>query len=328
MTASQLPFLERPLQDAEVVDRVLGPAGSWRRWRTKEWLGFGITHGDIHLACLMQDAGYLASTTTYLFDRRSSALVQETRARPPGFVRMPLSLWAGRCEWATPGYRLAFDLSLREGRQRIRLDLGPSRRTPAVHGEMELCVHEGTAPLVVHSTLASGGTLYTHKAIYPVQGTLRIGAETFEFDPSRDFAILDEQKTRFGHRTRWQWGTFAARTVDGHWWGANLADHDIAAGATHESCLWLGDKVEALGPIAFEGDGGDPMKPWQVKDPAGRVRLTFHPQGCKPERLELGVVAVDYFQLCGRFVGAIEDARGVAWPVDAWGVCERMRGRF
>lgn len=328
MTETQHAFVQQPLHDEAVVAQVLGPAGTWRRLRTKEWLGFGITHRDIHIACLVQDAGYLASTTTYLHDRRSADLIQATRARPPGFVRMPLSLWAGRCAWETPGYRLAFDLSLQGGRHRVSLDLGPSRGTPAVHADLVLCADQGTAPLVVRSTLASGGILYTHKAIYPVEGTLRIGAETFEYDPSRDFAILDEQKTHFGYRTRWQWGTLAARTTEGQWWGANLADHDIEAGAAHESCLWLGSRIEPLGPIAFDSDPRDPMRPWRVSDASGRVRLAFHPQGCKAERLELGVVAVDYFQLCGRFVGVIEDSRGEVWSVDAWGVCERMRGRF
>jgi hypothetical protein len=179
----------------------------------------------------------------------------------------------------------------------------------------------------VSARLASGGPIYTHKAVFPVEGVLRIGADEIVFDPSRDLAILDEHKSFFPYRTRWQWGTFAMHTPDGLV-GANFADHEMMPGDAEESCVWTPSACEPLADIRFVQRGSEPLSAWHVSSGDGRLDVTFEPEGRKQERRNFGIAAINYFQLCGHFTGTLR-SNDQSYAVDhVYGVCERMRARF
>ena len=72
--------------------------------------------------------------------------------------------------------------------------------------------------------------------------------------------------------------------------------------------------------------GADPTG---IEDIDGRLRLRFTPVGSKPERRQLGLIAMDYEQFFGRYEGEVTDEDGVVHSVkDIWGALERMTARF
>jgi len=274
----------------------------------------------------MQDAHYLASSEIYAYDRRTGALHQHAANGRGGSVALPVRLAGGSCSFQRPGYRLEYDFAAGPGRHRLRFDIAATQTAPAFQGELELDAGHSSAALSVSSRL-SAGRLYTHKAVFPAEGALRVGDQSIAFDGARDLAIIDEHKSMLPYRTTWLWGTFALHAADGIA-GANFADRPEVPGQEEESCLWTPGRCEPLADIQFRRDGTAPLARWRVTSHDGRLDVTFEPEGRKQVRHQLGVFAIDYFQLFGRYRGTLRGADG-SYPVEgAHGVCESMTARL
>ena len=111
-----------------------------------------------------------------------------------------------------------------------------------------------------------------------------------------DLAMLDEHKSFFPYKTSWLWGTFAAH-ADAAVIGANFVARSETPGEQEESCIWTPDAGEPLAEITFEHQAANPRAPWRVSSRDGRLDVTFEPEGIKQVRHQLGIFAIDYFQL-------------------------------
>lgn len=305
-----------------------GLARARRRLRLKEWVGFTLLHPEIFSSLILQDAHYLASSEIYVYDRAAGVLHQHAANALGGSLNLPHNLMDNSCAIARPGYHIAYDFSEATGRHHIEVDIAGTGRAPAVAGELTLDATAASAPLSVSSRLP-GGKMFTHKALYPVAGTLRFGDTSVTFSPERDLAILDEHRSLLPYRTRWVWGTFALPTEEDGPAGANFVNRPEVPGEPEESCLWLPGSCEALGDIRFHKQGGDPAAPWLITSADGRLDVVFTPEGRKSVKHHLGVLAIDYFQMFGRYAGTVRGEDGTVFVVnDVHGVCESMDARM
>jgi hypothetical protein len=308
------------------LDEFTGLARQLRRLRLKEWIGFTLIHPDWYSSLIIQDAQYLASSEIYAYDRRTGALHQHAASKKGGSLAMPARLAGGHCLFQRRGYRLEYDFAAGPGRHTVRFDIAATRTAPAFQGELELDAGHSSAPLSVSSRLP-GGRLYTHKAIFPAAGALRVGDQKIAFDGTRDLAIIDEHKSMLPYRTTWLWGTFALHTADGIV-GANLVDRPEVPGEEEESCLWTPGRCEPLADIEFRQQAGGASAPWHILSRDGRIDVTFEPEGRKQVRHQLGIFAIDYFQLFGHYRGTLRGAGRSHEVIGAHGVCESMRARL
>jgi len=314
------PTLVNPLDEFGALSRRL------RRLRLKEWVGFTLVHPNWYCSFIIQDAQYLASSELFAYDRRRHVLHQHARTARGGSLDLPANLLDSRCVFRRPGYELAFDFSSERGQHRLRFDIAATNKVPAFRGELELDARRASPPLSVSSRLP-GGAMYTHKAIFPAEGVLRVGDDEIVFDGSRNLAIIDEHKSFFPYRTKWLWGTFAMVTDDGLV-GANFADRPSVPGEEEESCLWTPSASEALADIRFEPQSAAPLAPWHIHSRDGRFDVTFEPEGRKLVRHQLGVAAIDYFQMFGHYRGTVRGADRTYDVKGIHGVCESMRARL
>ncbi|WP_027478953.1 DUF2804 domain-containing protein [Gryllotalpicola ginsengisoli] len=307
------------------LDAYSGPARAWHAFRLKEWVGFTLAHGELFSAMIMQDAKYLASSEFYVYDREWRTLHEYAGSARGGSLALPADLLhGGACRFASDGYRIDYDFDTDAGCHRIRIDIAASAKAPAVRGELLLDAAGASAPLSVSARLGGGGTMYTHKAVFPASGTLTVGGHEYRFDPQRDFAILDEHRSELPYRSTWTWGTFAQRCADGSIAAANFCARPQPDGEEEESGLWLDGRAEPLSDVTFEPASDDPLAPIAVRSADGRLDVEFVPEGRKGVRQNFGVVAVRYHQLFGAYrgrIGAGEAARSID---GAHGVVERM----
>jgi len=318
-------FAARPAS-VNPLDEFTGLTRQLRRLRLKEWIGFTLVHPDWYSSLIMQDAQYLASSEMYAYDRRTGALYQHAANGRGGSLAMPDRLAGSHCSFRRPEYRLEYDFAAGPGRHTLRFDIAARQTAPAFQGELELDVRHASAPLSVSSRLP-GGRLYTHKAIFPAAGELRVGDQQITFDGARDLAIIDEHKSMLPYRTTWLWGTFALREGDGIA-GANFVDRPESPGQEEESCLWTPGACEPLSDIEFRQQGAGSLAPWQMISRDGRLDVTFEPEGRKQVRHQLGVFAIDYFQLFGHYRGTLRGADRSHEVEGAHGVCESMNARL
>lgn len=317
-------FANRP-SDANPLDEFTGLARQWRRLRLKEWLGWTLVHPEIHSSMILQDAHYLASSEIYVRDKASGKLHQHARNARGGSLNIPQVLWGSRPEITAKGYGIRYDLAAEGSIHRITVDIAATDSEQAFAGVLELDGSAASPALSVSSRLP-GGTMYTHKAIFPASGSLRVGEREIVFDPARDFAILDEHKSFLPYRTSWVWGTFATGLSAGIL-GANFVRRPELPGEAQESCLWVPGGVEPLADVTFTPASSSDLAAWRICSGDGRLDVTFTPEGRKDVEHQLGLVAIDYFQLYGRYTGTMRSTGGSAYDVDVQGVCESMRMR-
>lgn len=314
------PATVNPLDEFSGVSRLL------HRLRLKEWVGFTLVHPDWYGSLIVQDAQYLASSEIYAYDRQTGALYQHAATGKGGSLAMPARLAGGHCAFRRRGYRVEYDFAAGPGRHTLRFEIAATSGTPSFQGELELDAGHASAPLSVSSRLP-GGRLYTHKAIFPAEGVLRVGGQEIAFDGTRDLAIIDEHKSLLPYRTTWLWGTFALRSADGIA-GANFVDRPELPGQEEESCIWTPRACEPLADITFEQRAGGANAPWHAYSRDGRLDVTFEPEGRKQVRHQLGLFAIDYFQLFGRYRGTLRGADRAHEVDGAHGVCESMKARL
>jgi len=315
-----------------------GLARARRRLRLKEWVGFTLLHPEIYSSLILQDAHYLASSEIYVYDRASALLHQHAANALGGSLNLPHNLMDNSCAIAQRGYHVAYDFSEHTGKHHIEVDIAASGQAPAITADLTLDATASSAPLSV-SSLLPGGQMYTHKALYPVSGTLRFGDTKVTFSPERDLAVLDEHRSLLPYRTRWVWGTFALPTADGPV-GANFVNRPEIIGQPEESCLWTPGSCEALSNISFTKQAGDTTAPWRIASADGRLDVVFTPEGRKTVKHRLGLLAIDYFQMFGSYTGTLRTGgagnggagaggdSAVVEVKDVHGVCESMDARM
>ena len=304
-----------------------GLARARRRLRLKEWVGFTLLHPEIYSSLVLQDAHYLASSEIYVYDRASGALHQHAASARGGSLNLPHNLMNNSCAIDRPGYLISYDFSEETGRHHIKVDVAGTSQAPAIAGELTLDSLAASKPLSVSSRLP-GGQMYTYKAVYPVSGSLRFGDTTVTFSPERDLAVLDEHRSLLPYRTRWVWGTFAMPTPDGPV-GANFVKRPEISGQPEESCLWMPGSCEPLTDVSFHKQAGDSTAPWLITSADGRLDVVFAPEGRKSVKHDLGVLAIDYYQMFGRYAGTVRGEDGTVVVVkDVHGVCESMDARM
>jgi hypothetical protein len=318
-------FANRPV-DANPLDEFSGLTKRLKWLRLKEWIGWTLVHPEIYSSLILQDAHYLASSEIYMRDKTSGVLHQHARSTRGGSHGIAGELWGSRPEISAKGYSIRYDLAAEGSIHRVRVDVAATDDEPAIRGVLELDGSAASPALSVSSRLP-GGAMYTHKAVFPASGTLCVGDREILFDPSRDLAILDEHKSFLPYRTSWVWGTFATRTSAGGILGANFVRRAELPGQQEESCLWVPGAAEPLDDVDLSPVSSDRLAPWRVRSADGRLDATFTPDGRKDVKHQLGVAAIDYFQLYGRYTGTMSSLDGSSYEVDVQGVCESMRMR-
>ena len=318
-------FASRP-STVNPNDEFSGLSRALRRLRLKEWVGFTLIHPDCYSSLIMQDAQYLASSEIYLYDRRSGALHQHAANGRGGSLALPADLLGSQCVFERRGYQITYDFSRDQAQHTLHIDIAATATAPAFQGELVLDAGRASLPLSVSSRLP-GGRMYTHKAIFPVEGVLRVGDAEIVFDGTRNLAILDEHKSYFSYRTTWLWGTFAMHASDGLA-GANFAYRPAIPGNEEESCIWIPGACEPLAEITFEPTSTDPLAPWNITSRDGRLDVVFEPEGRKQVQHQFGIVAIDYFQMYGRYRGILRGADRIYQVDNVHGVCESMRARL
>jgi len=316
-------FAKTPI--ANPFDATRGPTLAYDWFRTKEWVGFTLIHHDLASSMIIQDAKYLATSEFYIFDRHEKDLFQYSANRIAHPLHLPSDLLHDSCTFASSAYGVGYSFELDQ--VRVVIDIAATKTAPAVKGRLSLDSDHASPPLVVSARMPDGGTMYTNKIVYPVSGVIVCGERRYVFNPKKDFAILDEHKSRLPYRTDWTWGTFAM-PVTGGITGANLAIRPALEGEQEECCIWTPTAAEPLADVSFTPLGDDDLSPWHIASEDGRVDVTFTPEGHKAVNQNLLVAQIEYAQWYGHYDGILQGA-DKAWSVKGVpGVVEKMHARL
>jgi len=322
----KLPFRRVNLLDAQLPGGL--PGKLLRRLRLKEWIGIGIDHPQLYGAVFIQNSRFAASGTVHLYQKDRHLFTEWLVIDLPTRVKLPETLWSGESRCGSNGRSLHFTHDLEHCRHQVQVEIKGGPRKAAL--SIDLLLHQNwreIEPLVVSLPIEPDHHTYTHKSPMTVEGGIRIDGERYDFDPARDLANLDEQKTFYPYRSAWKWGCFATRSVAGRMLAVNFVNQMTPSGQQGEDAMWLDGRLMLLPqPVisALPESGA-----YSIEDSAGCLRLRFSALGSKKEKRNYGLIAMDYEQCFGRYDGEVTDADGgVHQIVAAFGALERMQARF
>jgi len=269
----------------------LGHNALWRKLHLKTWHYASIASESCVVALAIIDVGIAATAFAYIFDRRTARLVMNvSRTALPGAARFTELAGPGACSTFKSG--------------KLRLAVEGTGSTWVIHGS-------GPDGFVIDATLESSGGPPALCAIAEIDGgvancthkTVGLAARGFvasegqRFELAGGIGALDHTHGLLARDTRWRWASATSPGLS-----LNLVE---GFNGPVENVVWIGDDLVPVGPVTFEYDRQDTLRPWSIKSADGVLDLVFTPLGERREDKNLIIAQSWYVQPIGTFRGVV-----------------------
>ena len=124
-----------------------------------------------------------------------------------------------------------------------------------------------------------------------------------EFDPQKDFGLLDWGRGVWPYKCSWYWGNGSSRLDDGRVFGFEIGWGFGNMRAASENMLFIDGKAHKIGDVYLKKDKSDWMKPWYFTSDDGRFDMTMMPVFDNYTSSRVGVVGNICHQVFGIFNG-------------------------
>jgi len=296
--------------------------------RLKEWQHVGIVDDEFYAGFTVFDAKFMAVSFFYVYDRVRRTVIEHQRTTlQRGTIRVPEQLLCDDGFFRQPGCPIDLHNRLREGKHDLEIRIRARRNLPAIQAEFTL--HEDLSriqPLIVVLPVNDHRRpMYTHQAVCPIEGYLRVGERQWNLATERNWALVDVQKTFYPRDAFWKWATFVGTDQNGILVAINLTQNVITNDDEwNECCAWVDGHLHLFGAVRFEYNVEAVQQPWRIITTDGRVELAFVPEGERADRIEVGrPLRSDFHQPFGQYHGCFVSDDGQRHEVNgAFGVAE------
>ena len=302
--------------------------------RIKEWDYYLVTNDHFAVALTIADNGYMGldSVSFLQFDEEWQMTRSPMRAFPMGRTGLPETSAAG--DTASSGKRHALVFRHVPGGRELTFRMEDFLNRDTIEGHL-LLTQEPEESMVICTPFDKPGHFYYNQKINCMRaaGTVRIGGQTYTFDPADSFGVLDWGRGVWTYHNTWYWGS-ASGQVDGVPFGWNIGYGFGDTSAATENVLFYDGKIHKLGEVKFEipmdEDGfEDFMKPWVFTSDDNRFYMNFTPVLDRSAFMSAGVVLSDQHQVFGHFTGRITLDDGTVLPVrDFFGFAEKVENKW
>ena len=337
------PELTKPV-DLCLADGRLDPAArGWSRrplhranlrapWgRAKRWDYWAILAGDVVVSSVYADVDYIGLADVGWIDLAAGTAGGKGIVAP-GARGITLPDRPGTAPLRVR--RRNFDLAITDDADGATRLQATWRERGSARGELDATVGlpAGHESLNVVIPWDERRFQYTSKhQARPVRGSLVVGDRRWSLDGG--WGVLDVGRGRWPYSTRWNWGGGAGR-VDGTYGGAVVGlqlggKWTVGTGFTENGVIVDGVLTKIGDELSWEYDWANPLRPWRVADPGGRLRLELSPGYDKHTRVSLGVMSTETHQVFGSWSGEFTTDAGHTLQLrDIQGFAEESRSRW
>jgi hypothetical protein len=282
--------------------------GGWGR--TKRWDYWAILAGDLVLSAVYADVDYLGLADVWWADLATG----HSGGRGvivPGARGIELPAVPGSAPLHYESRR--FQLEIADdphGATQLRARWRERDGTPAaLDAVVELPESHESLNVVIPWSERRFQFTSKHQA-RPASGELVLGERRWPFGRARGgdeaWGVLDVGRGRWPYRIRWNWGGGAGRAgAHGPVIGLQLGGRWTEGTGFTENGVLVDGRLTKLGAeLLWDYDWQDPMRPWHVADPAGRLRLVLTPRYDKHTRIAAGILATETHQVFGTWSGS------------------------
>lgn len=286
-----------------------GPASWWRRqFGYKQFQFVALQSPEFVLAIAIADVRYVNSGFAYLY-RKGLPPLQLSLLHPLAMrVQMSQSPRQGTARIGTA----------RHGWQLTPSDAGWQVILTHPRLQVKVQIHRAQqAALALCNATGYSGFTYTEKNnALAVSGSITIDGHALDLQHAR--AGYDFSAGYMRRETSWRWASIntflpspSGQLIP---FGLNLASGVNETGLT-ENVWWLDSKRQHLSPAQFEFDR-QTAGAWRIRTLCDEVDLSFSPEFCRQERLNLGLLASNFRQYVGTFSGRLQQQDGSIIIVD------------
>ena len=190
--------------------------------RIKEWDYYLVANDHFAVALTIADNGYMGldSVSFLQFDEGWQMTRSPMRAFPMGRTGLPETSAAG--DTASSGKRHALVFRHVPGGRELTFRMEDFLNRDTIEGHL-LLTQEPEESMVICTPFDKPGHFYYNQKINCMRaaGTVRIGGQTYTFDPADSFGVLDWGRGVWTYHNTWYWGS-ASGQVDGVPFGWNI----------------------------------------------------------------------------------------------------------
>ncbi len=293
-----------------LIDEYDHPVGRWRRhFGFKQFEFVGGLSEYIVFGCALVNIRYAGSAFVYAYWPERQFLEEFSFVRPLAWgMQMDQRPEDGRAHFISGGTTIRLEPGSRPHSRRLFAEVPARLRIDAEWDEVD----PPTAPLRLCTRAGAAGWVFARKtAGQRVRGTLQTGSGEVDLERAGTLGHRDWSAGYMRRETHWLWGCLAAPAESGEVVGLNIACGVNETSFT-ENCFWADGERENIGLVHFDFDRANLMRPWQMSSADGRCRLNFVPEACHRERMRLGFLGLNFYQIIGRYTGELVRACGRA----------------
>ena len=163
-------------------------------------------------------------------------------------------------------------------------------------------------------------------------GEVFLGEETYTFQSSDSFGVLDWGRGVWTYKNTWYWSS-ASGVADGVRFGFNLGYGFGDCSAATENMLFYAGRAHKLSHVKFHIPGKpgreDWLAPWTFTSDDGRFEMDFVPILDRAACTDLKMLKSDQHQVFGKFTGkAVLDDGTVVRVKDLLGFAEKVSNKW
>jgi len=301
------PIEEVNYRDFDVRSPLGRRAGALRRhFGFKQFQFLGALSETLVFGCAIADLKYLGTAFVYVYE-------PATRRFREASFRVPLSAGmrcdqrpeTGSAEFRSGANSIVMRAHGQPRARQLEVQLADGLTIAAVFDESTPVLE----PMCICTPAGATGWVYARKtAGHAVSGTVRWDGRRVDLSAVGARGHHDWSAGYMRRETFWNWGCLAG-VVEGRVLGMNVSCGANETSVT-ENCFWIDGRLHKIDTVAFDHDRRDLMQPWHVRSYDRRLSLDFVPEGRHSEKVNAGLVASNFNQLCGRYTGWLETAAG------------------
>lgn len=279
-------------------------------WRIKEWDYFAILSQDKQygLTLTMSDLGYagLFAVCWLDFARRTYHQADTLSILPRGKTGFGPNSDLGNISYTDR--KLTLDFKYIEGKRILTVtapQIQDAYGQKGLQGQIILSQPPDLESMNIATSWAENRrAFYYNRKIncMPASGQIRIGENTYHFDPEADFGVMDWGRGYWTYKNRWYWGS-GSGLVDGRPFGFNIGYGFSDRSPASENVLFYENRTHKLEDIEFHMDVNDYMKPWRITSSDGRFEMDFTPLIDRSSNINLWLIKSIQHQVFGYFKG-------------------------
>ena len=303
--------------------------------RIKEWDYYCVSNGRIALALTVADNGYMglgsASLLSLAGDQPWEITKSPMTVLPLGRTGLPESSARGVTSLTGRGFRLLFRAE--KDQRLLAFHMENFRGGETLRGEIRL-TEAPKDSIVIATPFEKPRHFYYNQKIncLRAEGSVSLGDETWRFDPTDAFAVLDWGRGVWTYHNTWYWSS-ASGALDGVPFGFNLGYGFGDTSAATENALFYGGKLHKLSQVTFHiprKNGREHyLAPWTFDSDDRRFRMKFRPILDRAACTDFQLLKSDQHQVFGRFTGecVLDDGTALSFR-DFPGFAEQVENKW